>query len=608
MRNAGKIGATIILAAMMIAAIPSMLAPATAQEQPSQEEIISSSFSGPAFLDAYWTDREPESEESTVTRKEVGPGEGAATLAVVLVNRGGSDITSVTGYLSTPSGFSPNGRSASGDAVAAHDQVVEAGQTFTLHFELDVSDNARVGSYVANLDVKYSRLTEMGGLRDAFISVPFRLTGNVILEPVTTTRTLEPGVTNDIDFEIRNLGTAAATGVTVSIIGITSATGDGSASSEGQVANFGTRTYTLGTIEAGESAPFTSDIFLTNAASGSLAGVNLEIEYNDAYGNSRTMTPSVGMVVQQSATSLVGVKAVGQGERSDNQIVAGKVDDLVLEISNKDDAPIESAVISFQPASESINILGDSKWAVPSIEPGAAVSLPTRVFAPSSLIGSSTSFNVSLDYLLEGESKSEQIVLGTYVDGEITIRIYDLAINYIGNTPNLVGNLLNEGNTDALFTTIEIVPSESGSQQLVASGPQQQYLGDLTENSPLPFSIPLSARGLEPGTYPVTLMLTYKDSLRNNHELVTSADVILEQSAIAGNEAAGPGQRPGGQAAVGGIIVPIVVAAAVGIGGFVFFKKRRTKAKKASAQEDEEDITAVLDGPGAEHSDPKGSG
>jgi len=260
LKDAGKIAASVIVAAMMFSAIPSMLAPATAQEQPSQEEIISSSFSGPAFLDAYWTDREPDAEETTVTRKEVGPGDGAATLAVVLVNRGGSDITSVTGYLSTPSGFSPNGRSASGDAVAAHDQVVEAGETFTLYFELEVHDSARVGSHVANLDVKYSRLTEMGGLRDAFISVPFRLTGKVILEPVTTTRTLEPGVTNDVDFEIRNLGTADATGVTVSITGITSATGDGSASSEGQVANFGSRTYTLGTIKAGASAPFTSSV------------------------------------------------------------------------------------------------------------------------------------------------------------------------------------------------------------------------------------------------------------------------------------------------------------------------------------------------------------
>jgi len=314
------------------------------------------------------------------------------------------------------------------------------------------------------------------------------------------------------------------------------------------------------------------------------------------------------MVVQQSATSLVGVKAAGQDEQSDNQVVAGRVDDFILEISNKGDAPIENAVISVQPTSESINILGDSKWAVSSIEPGAAISLPTRVFAPSSLIGSSTSFNVAIDYLLEGESKSEQIVLGTYVDGEISIRIYDLAINYIGSTPNLVGNLLNEGNTEALFTTIEIIPETEGSQQLAASGAQQQYLGDLTENSPLPFSIPLRAQGLEPGTYPVTIKLTYKDNLRNGHELLTSADVILEQSA-AGNEAAGPGQRAAGQGLVG-IIAPIAIAAAIGVGGFIFYKKWKAKARKTSAQEsEEEDITAVLDAPGAEQgSDPKGPG
>ena len=32
-----------------------------------------------------------------------------------------------------------------------------------------------------------------------------------------------------------------------------------------------------------------------------------------------------------------------------------------------------------------------------------------------------------------------------------------IEVNYIGGTPNIVGNLLNEGNTVALFTTVELV-------------------------------------------------------------------------------------------------------------------------------------------------------
>lgn len=594
--------AAILIIVVLLASVPAAMQ-AYAQQSPpppSQQQIITS-ISGPIFQNAYWTD----ANATGTTRKEVGPGDGASTLAVVLVNRGFSDITSIKGTLSLPQGFAPAGMSATGNrAVATFDNIVEGSDTFTLLFDVNVLDSAKVGTYSASLDVEYSNILEIGSFRHASITVPFRLTGKVILEPVAVTRTLEPGVTNTVDFEIRNTGTGPATGVTVSIAGITSST---TTSSQGQIANFGSRTFAVGTIPAGASATFSSSIFPTISASGSLAGVQLEITYNDAYGNTKTITPTVGMVVQQSALSLIGVKAVGQeGERLDNQIIAGRVDDFVLEISNKGDAPIQDAVVSIRPTSESINILGDSKWAVSSITPGSSASLPTRVFASSSLIGSSTAFDVTIDYLLEGESKSEQVALGTYVDGEITIRVYDLAINYIGGTPNLVGNLLNEGNTDALFTTVEIVPSPEAGGQLSASGPQQQYLGDLTENSPLPFSIPLSGRSLEPGTYPVTLKLTYKDNLRNTHELVTDASVVLEQGE-AGAQTAG-GQRPGGQAVAASATLPVIIAVIVAAGIAVFFfRRRRTKAKKASAQESEDDITALLgNSPEQAAADPKG--
>jgi len=52
-----------------------------------------SSYRGPVFLDAYWTDA---SVSSTTTgnpvKKEVGPGEGPSTLAVVLANRSPNNI------------------------------------------------------------------------------------------------------------------------------------------------------------------------------------------------------------------------------------------------------------------------------------------------------------------------------------------------------------------------------------------------------------------------------------------------------------------------------------------------------------------------------------
>ena len=75
-----------------------------AQERgPSREEIIEANFSGPVYLDSFWTSGS--SGNRTAAEVDVGPGDGASTLAVVLINRGPSDIVEITGHLSLPAGF-----------------------------------------------------------------------------------------------------------------------------------------------------------------------------------------------------------------------------------------------------------------------------------------------------------------------------------------------------------------------------------------------------------------------------------------------------------------------------------------------------------------------
>src|SRR5688572_21815445 len=117
----------------------------------------------PSFLEAYWTDNSGSTSSSSTSasnnnsiRKEVGPGEGASRLAVVLVNKGRSEITALTGYLTLPtSGFRAiEGESlvnTTGISVASHDSIVKPGETFTLHFTIQILDNAKVGAYTGSL-------------------------------------------------------------------------------------------------------------------------------------------------------------------------------------------------------------------------------------------------------------------------------------------------------------------------------------------------------------------------------------------------------------------------------------------------------------------------
>jgi len=156
------------------------------------------------FVNSYWTDntapggidagsssdRTAAAPLEPVIRQEVGPGEGNSILAVVLINRGFVDVTSIRGSLHLPAGFhavvSPDdndpgsnstnttsnvpaivpaansstlnssvtgvrsynitdGNNDSNTAVASYNGLVKAGQTFVLYFPVYVEPSAQVG-------------------------------------------------------------------------------------------------------------------------------------------------------------------------------------------------------------------------------------------------------------------------------------------------------------------------------------------------------------------------------------------------------------------------------------------------------------------------------
>ncbi len=104
-----------------------------------------------------------------------------------------------------------------------------------------------------------------------------------------------------------------------------------------------------------------------------------------------------------------------------------------------------------------------------------------------------------MQYIRNGnEVRTESFQIGAIVVGNIRISVNDVTISFIGDTPTLVGNLLNEGNTPALFTKIELLqPATQGKPQLLRPTVSSEFLGDLAVNSPLPFNIPLQIAAAE---------------------------------------------------------------------------------------------------------------
>jgi hypothetical protein len=161
-----------------------------------------------------------------------------------------------------------------------------------------------------------------------------------------------------------------------------------------------------------------------------------------------------------------------------------------------------------------------------------------------------------------------------------------------------------------LFTTIEMQknPTQGNQSSLVPATDTPQYLGDLEDNSPLPFSIPLaigiadnnSSSSLAPGNYPVSLKIIYSDELRNTHEVILNRTVSYsppQQEEAPDQGFLGFGSSTTENRTTGSIlplllIFAAIVAAAVVV--IIIVIRRRSRTKKISrimtGREDDNDV------------------
>ena len=94
------------------------------------------------------------------------------------------------------------------------------------------------------------------------------------------------------------------------------------------------------------------------------------------------------------------------------------------------------------------------------------------------------------------------------VTGNIKLDVNDLTLRPIGNSYDIVGNILNQGNALAQFSTISITNqqisntsknhnSSAGNEVSSKENAISEYIGDLPVNEPIPFNIPIQKSQLQ---------------------------------------------------------------------------------------------------------------
>ena len=221
--------------------------------------------------------------------------------------------------------------------------------------------------------------------------------------------------------------------------------------------------------------------------------------HNVSHGNAQfdpPPSPSTQAASSSSSTSSSSTNA------SLIQITGGKVQDLRFTINNNNvpatptpfnvPTSLTELAVSLTSQNNSVRILGPTTWNFPRITSGSGHQLSTPVFASTSLIGSPVFFTVTVQYIQNSHQvKTASFNLGAVVVGDIQLGVNNLGIRYIGNTPNLVGSILNKGNTPAQFASVEMLQQGQGQSQtpnsVIFNIKQESYHNSSTSFFPIPW-------------------------------------------------------------------------------------------------------------------------
>jgi len=244
---------------------------------------------------------------------------------------------------------------------------------------------------------------------------------------------------------------------------------------------------------------------------------------------------------------------------------------VIIEISNAGTAPLNNVDIVLQndltsvsSSSKSItnleNVIFDqSNWDVGTIDPQSATSFSFHAFIPESIKNEPLHLPMSITYYnAHGEKQTITRVADFYINGLVDPSIYGVKVIDLSGKYTVIGEILNEGNSDGLFGFVTLKPR--GESNIKES---TQYIDEIEPDSPVPFNIPIDYDGISlSGKHDITIEVTYKDSLRND-QLITYDTTINVNAPLIANSGDGD--------AIGPIIAIIVIL------GIVFYLYKKGK-------------------------------
>jgi hypothetical protein len=246
---------------------------------------------------------------------------------------------------------------------------------------------------------------------------------------------------------------------------------------------------------------------------------------------------------------------------------------VVIEISNDGTAPVSGVDVVLantqtviSSTSQSVTnvenvVIKDNNWDLGTIPGGTKKYFETDIYVPESLKGKTLRTPMDITYFnAHGDRETISRIVDFYVKGFIDVTVYDVRVIELSGKPTIIGEIINEGNEDALFGFVTVEPLGNSNIKKTT-----QFIDEIETDSPVPFNVPVEFDGeARYGEHDVRITVRYKDDLREESVLTHDVTIFIEDPSK---------NKPVEIDYTQFLVIPV----AVGIGLFAFSRIRKRK-------------------------------
>jgi hypothetical protein len=272
--------------------------------------------------------------------------------------------------------------------------------------------------------------------------------------------------------------------------------------------------------------------------------------------------------------SILNLKAL------DPFLTSIKNNDVTIEISNTGTAHLSNVKIVLQNTQTSVSattnpitnvesvVFDQNEWDIGTIDPQSSKKFSFKVYIPENVHTETLHTPMQITYFnAHGAKIVDNRTVDFYINGLIDAKIYDVRVIDLSGKQTIIGEIINEGNTNALFAFVTLEPLEGSNIKKVT-----QFIDEIEIDSPVPFNIPVEFEG-EPkfGEHEIKIIVRYKDDLRVEHLINYDTKVTLQDT----------NKKP--EPTVADYVPQIIGLAAVVAAGIIIRKKLRKKKEQITS-------------------------